>query len=55
MYPGAHWDEARLVVALMPGGEEMWLRMSTDCSRVAVWTIEQGCDGGVTSPGNSPA
>ncbi|MFH9016700.1 hypothetical protein ACH4C6_36220 [Streptomyces sp. NPDC017943] len=25
----------------MPGGEEVWLRMCTDCSSVAVWTIEQ--------------
>jgi hypothetical protein len=41
MYPVGTWDEAHLEVALMPGGEEVWLRMSTDRSSVAVWTIEQ--------------
>ncbi|MEU0688370.1 hypothetical protein [Streptomyces uncialis] len=39
MYPVGTWDEPHLEVALMPGGEEVWLRMSTDRSGVAVWTI----------------
>jgi hypothetical protein len=41
MYPLGTWDEPHLEVALMPGGEEVWLRMSTDRSSFAVWTIEQ--------------
>ncbi|MGW3498947.1 hypothetical protein [Streptomyces sp. NPDC001020] len=50
MYPVGTWDEAHLEVALMPGGEEVWLRMSTDRSSVAVWTIEQWWP-----PGSCPA
>ncbi|MFI1829739.1 hypothetical protein ACH41E_25350 [Streptomyces sp. NPDC020412] len=55
MYPLGTWDEPHLEVALMPGGEEVWLRMSTDRSRVVVWTIEQWWDftrqlPGATSP-----
>lgn len=41
MYPVDTWDEEHLEVALMPGGEKTWLRMSTDRSSVVVWTIEQ--------------
>ncbi|MGW3268525.1 hypothetical protein [Streptomyces sp. NPDC001056] len=41
MYPVGTWDETHLEVALMPGGEEVWLRMSTDRPSVAVWTIER--------------
>ncbi|MCF2131007.1 hypothetical protein L1I79_31970 [Strepomyces sp. STD 3.1] len=41
MYPVGTWEQPHLEVALMPGGEEVWLRMSTDRSSVAVWTIEQ--------------
>ncbi|MER5883675.1 hypothetical protein ABT160_07585 [Streptomyces sp. NPDC001941] len=41
MYAMGTWDEPHLEIALMPGGEEVWLRMSTDRSVMAVWTIEQ--------------
>ncbi|MER5618679.1 hypothetical protein [Streptomyces sp. NPDC002215] len=44
MYLVGAWDEAHLEVALLPGGEEVWLRMSTDRSSVAVWSIEQWWD-----------
>ncbi|WDN56659.1 hypothetical protein [Streptomyces clavuligerus] len=41
MYPMGTWEQPHLEFALMPGGEEVWLRMSTDRSSVAVWTIQQ--------------
>lgn len=41
MYPVRSWEQPHLEVALMPGGEEVWLRMSTDRSSFAVWTIQQ--------------
>ncbi|MET8768252.1 hypothetical protein [Streptomyces sp. NPDC004658] len=40
MYAMGTWEQPPLEVALMPGGEEVWLRMSTDRSSVAVWTIQ---------------
>ncbi|MGC5359574.1 hypothetical protein ACPXCS_37185 [Streptomyces sp. DT190] len=54
MYPVGTWDEAHLEVALMPGGEEVWLRMSTDRSSVAVWTIEQWWAFSGELPGATP-
>ncbi|MEU5958769.1 hypothetical protein [Streptomyces sp. NPDC047525] len=55
MYPVGTWDEAHLEVALLPGGDEVWLRMSTDRSSVAVWTIEQwGGDFASRLPGAAP-
>ncbi|MFK0231061.1 hypothetical protein ACIQUL_35450 [Streptomyces sp. NPDC090303] len=54
MYPVGTWDEAHLEVALMPGGEEVWLRISTDRSSVAVWTIEQWWDFAGELPGATP-
>ncbi|WP_409239438.1 hypothetical protein [Streptomyces sp. PA5.6] len=44
MYPVGTWEQPHLEVALMPGGDEVWLRMSTDRSSVVVWTIQQWWD-----------
>lgn len=44
MYPVGTWDTPHLEVALMPGGAEVWLRMSSDRSSVAVWPIERWWD-----------
>ncbi|GKQ41776.1 hypothetical protein [Streptomyces sp. A012304] len=41
-------------MALTPGGEEVWLRMSTDRSSVAVWTIEQWWAFAAELPGATP-
>jgi hypothetical protein len=38
----------------MPGGEEVWLRMSTDRSSFAVWTIQQWWDFAGQLPGARP-
>ncbi|MEU9197891.1 hypothetical protein [Streptomyces hundungensis] len=54
MYPVGTWDEAHLEVALMPGGEEVWLRMSTDRSSIAVWTIQQWWEFAGDLPGVAP-
>lgn len=54
MYAVGTWGEAPLEVALMPGGEEVWLRMSTDRSSVAVWPIEQWWDFSGALPGAAP-
>ncbi|MFJ3099559.1 hypothetical protein [Streptomyces hydrogenans] len=54
MYPVGTWEEAHLEVALMPGGEEVWLRMSTDRSNTIVWTIEQWRDFAGRLPGATP-
>ncbi|MFD8732021.1 hypothetical protein [Streptomyces sp. NPDC059611] len=54
MYPVGTWEEAHLEVALLPGGEEVWLRMSTDRSSVAVWTIEQWWEFAGELPGATP-
>ncbi|MFG3042824.1 hypothetical protein ACGFYZ_38585 [Streptomyces sp. NPDC048330] len=54
MYPVGTWEEAHLEVALMPSGEEVWLRMSTDRSSVAVWTIEQWWEFAGELPGATP-
>ncbi|MFB9608689.1 hypothetical protein ACFFTQ_37630 [Streptomyces roseofulvus] len=54
MYPLGTWEEAHLEVALMPGGEEVWLRMSTDRSNIVVWTIQQWWDFTGRLPGARP-
>ncbi|MGZ2361721.1 hypothetical protein LRE75_34445 [Streptomyces sp. 372A] len=54
MYPLGTWDEPHVEMALMPGGEEVWLRMSTDRSSVAVWTIEQWLEFAGELPGATP-
>ncbi|MEV6190310.1 hypothetical protein [Streptomyces albidoflavus] len=54
MYPVGRWEEAHLEVALLPGGEEVWLRMSIDRSSVAVWTIEQWWEFAGEPPGATP-
>lgn len=41
MYALGTRDEPHVEFALMPGGEEVWLRMSTDRSYVAVWTMAE--------------
>jgi hypothetical protein len=41
MDPMGTGEEPRVEVALMPGGDEVWLRTSTDRSNFAVWTIQQ--------------
>ncbi|MYR41276.1 hypothetical protein [Streptomyces sp. SID5910] len=54
MYAMGTWDEPHVEMALMPGGEEVWLRMSTDRSSVAVWTIEQWLEFSGQLPGATP-
>ncbi|MFF3019703.1 hypothetical protein [Streptomyces sp. NPDC057939] len=54
MYPVGTWEDEHLEVALLPGGEEVWLRMSTDRSSVAVWTIEQWWAFSGELPGATP-
>ncbi|MBC2878673.1 MULTISPECIES: hypothetical protein [Streptomyces] len=54
MYPMGTWEEPHLEVALMPGGDEVWLRMSTDRSRFVVWTIRQWLDFVSDLPGAAP-
>lgn len=54
MYPLGTWDEPHVEAALMPSGEEVWRRMSTDRSSVAVWTIEQRLDFTGSLPGATP-
>ncbi|MFE9334830.1 hypothetical protein [Streptomyces sp. NPDC006925] len=54
MYPVGTWEDEHLEVALMPGGEEVWLRMSTGRSSVAVWTIEQWWAFSGELPGATP-
>ncbi|WP_424217799.1 hypothetical protein ACN20G_37205 (plasmid) [Streptomyces sp. BI20] len=41
MYPLGTWDEPHVEVALMPGGEEIWVRMSDQRAAFAVWTLNQ--------------
>ncbi|MFH8477206.1 hypothetical protein [Streptomyces sp. NPDC018000] len=48
------WEQPHLEVGLMPGGDEVWLRMSTDRSSVAVWTIQQWWDFAGQLPGATP-
>ncbi|MFB6945626.1 hypothetical protein ACFWGL_36340 [Streptomyces sp. NPDC060286] len=54
MYPVGTWEQPHLEVALMPGGDEVWLRMSTDRSSVAVWTIQQWWAFAGQLPGAAP-
>lgn len=54
MYALGTWDEPHVEVALLPGGEEVWLRMSTDRSKLVVWTIQQWWDFAGELPGAAP-
>ncbi|MFF0171230.1 hypothetical protein [Streptomyces prasinus] len=54
MYPLGTWEQPHLEVALMPGGDEVWLRVSTDRSSVAVWTIQQWWGFTGQLPGTTP-
>ncbi|MFK0017501.1 hypothetical protein [Streptomyces sp. NPDC091027] len=54
MYPVGTWEDEHLEVALLPGGEEVWLRMSTERPSVAVWTIEQWWAFAGELPGATP-
>ncbi|MFE1476490.1 hypothetical protein ACFW6N_21890 [Streptomyces cyaneofuscatus] len=53
-YPLGTWKEPHLKVALMPGGDEVWMRMSTDRASTVVWTIEQWLDFAGRLPGATP-
>lgn len=54
MYAMGTWDEPHVEVALIPGGEEVGLRMSTDRSSVAIWAIQQWWDFAGQLPGATP-
>ncbi|WP_055524646.1 hypothetical protein [Streptomyces graminilatus] len=52
-YPLGKRDEDHVEFALVPGGEEVLLRMSSDRARTIVWSIEQWNDlvGRISLPG----
>ncbi|WP_234374054.1 MULTISPECIES: hypothetical protein [Streptomyces] len=54
-YPLGTWEEPHLEVALMPGGDKVWMRMSTDRASTVVWTIEQWLDFAGRLPGATPS
>ena len=40
-YPVGTWDEDHAEFALLPGGEEVFLRMSSDRANTLMWPIER--------------